>query len=101
MASQGATLDWYYVHIEHTRLTRAINATFRNMLAKEFIYLGRPADCDVYARPNRDGGYAYFFSPGAARHFRSMIAFWEGISVSEPMDARDMEIVIQGDVPDA
>ena len=87
-------MDWYCVRIEHMRITKALNETFRNLLIDEYADLGQPDNCRVYVRVNPDGGYSYFFSPGAATHFQKFLEFWEGIAIAEPTNLLNMQVVI-------
>jgi hypothetical protein len=87
-------MDWHCVRIEHMRLTRPLNETFRNLLIEEYAEMGQPDTCRVYVRADPGGGYAYFFSPGASRHFQEFLAFWKSVALAEPTNLLNMEVVI-------
>jgi hypothetical protein len=97
---EGTILGWFCVHIEHARLTRPVNATFRNLLVQEYLHLGRQSDCYVYSKRSAEGGHVYYFSPGAAQRFRHLIEFWNGIGISEPATLDGLERVL-GDEPES
>ena len=87
-------MDWYCVHIEHTRLTRPLNETFRNLLIDEYVDLGQPRNCRVDVRENPEGGYSYFFSPGAFERLQPFVRFWQGVAISEPPNLRHLQVVV-------
>ncbi len=94
MVSHKVFVDWYCVHIEHTRLTGPLNQTFRNLLIDEYAKLGQPRNCRVYVRANWDGSYSYFFSPGAAERLEPFVRFWQGVAISEPTNLLHMQVAV-------
>ena len=86
-------MSWYCVHIEHIRVAKAVNATFRNMLIDEYRKQGSPRGCHVYLN-SAPGGYFYYFSPAAAEALKVFMRFWEGYGVPEPTHWHQMEVVI-------
>ena len=87
-------MDWHCVHIEHMRLARPLNETFRNLLIDEYVDLGQPRNCRVYVRENPEGGYSYFFSPGAGERLEIFVRFWRGVPVSEPTNLQHLQVVV-------
>ena len=85
-------MSWYCVHIEHMRVAKAENITFRNMLIEEYQKHGSPRDCHVYLKSA--GGYFYYFSPAASEALGVFMRFWEGYGVPEPSQWHQMERVI-------
>ena len=96
MRNVEASIGWYCVHIEHIRLVKSVDITFRNMLLSEYVALGQPAGCRVYRHLHPDNGRSYYFSPEAVRTFRMFVIFWEGFGVSEPSIANlmDMDLIL-------
>lgn len=64
------------------------------MLIDEYRDNGQPRDCRVYLRTDPDGGYSYFFSPGAAKTLERFIKFWEGFGCPDPSNLHKMEVVL-------
>jgi hypothetical protein len=87
-------MGWCCVHIAHTRVARAVNVTFRNMLIDEYRILGEPKDCHVYRRVRPDDSCSYFFSPAAAGAMEAFVNFWEGYECDEPTNLAQMDILI-------
>ena len=87
-------MGWYCVHIEHIRLSNALNVTFRNLLLQEYRSLGEPANCRVYRRQRVDGSNTYYFSPGAYEALKAFVNFWEGHECAQPTDAIGLEAII-------
>jgi hypothetical protein len=86
--------QWHFVHIEHLRRVRELDATFHRLLVTEFEAEGEPADCRVYRRTGPDGGYTYFFSPAASVKLGQFVKFWGGVPCSEPTNLLDLEVVL-------
>lgn len=86
-------MGWYCVHIEHIRVEKATNATFRKMLIEEYRGHNSPHACHVYV-DRTPGGYFYFFSPDAGEILESFVEFWKGFECPEPTDLERMELVI-------
>jgi hypothetical protein len=87
-------MDWHCVHIQQTRVSRAVNLTFRNMHIDEYRELGQPKDCHVYRLIRADTSVSYFFSPVAAGALVVFVDFWEGYDCVEPTNLAQMDIVI-------
>ena len=87
-------MHWAFVHIEHMRLTRALQLTFHSLLLSEFEAKERPRSCNVYLNANSDGSYTYFFSPKATLIFSEFLRFWEATSCPEPANLVDMSIAL-------
>ncbi len=87
-------MGWYCVHVEHMRLTAAVNTTFRKMLVDAYRDHGEPTDCRVYLRADPDGALSYFFSPVAAKTFERFIQFWEGFGCPQPTNLDQMQVVL-------
>ena len=87
-------MAWCCVHIAHTRVSRAVNLTFRNMLIDEYRELGEPKGCHVYRHDHADGSYTYFFSPAAAEALAVFVDFWDGYGCGEPTNLTQMDVVI-------
>ena len=85
---------WSCVHIQHTRVARAVNLTFRNMLIDEYKELGEPRDCNVYRRVRPDQAVSYFFSPAAAHALAAFVNFWDGYECIQPTDLAQMDVII-------
>ena len=86
-------MGWNCVFIEKTRIAKAVNATFRNMLIGAYLEKGQPPNCHVYFRQG-DGGYYYYFAPAAATVLGVFMKYWEGYEVSEPTNLGRLEVVI-------
>jgi hypothetical protein len=86
-------MGWYCVFIEKTRLAKAVEVTFRNMLAGAYREKGQPPNCHVYYRWG-GGGYYYYFSPAASNVLGAFMKYWEGYEVSEPSNLGRLEVVI-------
>jgi hypothetical protein len=86
-------MGWYCVFIEKTRLAKAVEVTFRNMLAGAYREKGQPPNCHVYYRLG-GGGYYYYFSPVACNVLGAFMKYWEGYEVSEPSNLGRLEVVI-------
>ena len=87
-------MGWHCVHIEHMRLSNALNVTFRNMLLAEYRSLGTPADCRVYRRRHPDAAITYYFSPNAFESMSAFVEFWNGYACPEPTDFIGLEVII-------
>jgi hypothetical protein len=87
-------MGWCCVHIAHTRVSRAVNLTFRNMLTDEYRELGEPKSCHVYRHAPADGSFTYFFSPAAAKALVVFVDFWEGYECVEPANLAKMDIIV-------
>jgi len=87
-------MQWYFVHIEHMRLTRAANLALQATLVHVFEDMGPPVDCRVYRKGSDEHGYSYFFSPTAVAAFKALIDLWQGVSISEPTNLDTMNRVI-------
>jgi hypothetical protein len=87
-------MAWCCVHIEHTRVSRAVNLTFRNMLIDDYRELGQPKDCHVYRHARPDGSINYFFSPTAAEAMAVFVDFWGGYEYVEPTNLAQMDVMI-------
>jgi hypothetical protein len=87
-------MDWYCVQIEHTRLTRPLNETFRNLLIDQYVALGQPSNCRVYISVDLDGSYSYFFSPGAVERLQAFVRFWRGIAIPQPANLPQMQVAV-------
>jgi len=86
--------QWSCVHIEHMRLTRALQSTFQSLLLSEFEVEGQPGNCRVYLSANSDGSYTYYFSPRATLVFDRFLKFWEATSCPEPTNLLNMSIAL-------
>ena len=86
--------NWVCVHIEHERLSEAVNVTFRNMLISEYREFGEPKHCRVFREFHANGSYSYFFSPTAAETFEALINFWNGFTVSQPTRLSKMTLIV-------
>ena len=86
-------MGWYCVHIEHIRVAKAVNTTFRKMLLDERRDIDQPRDCHVY-HDSTPGGDFYYFSPTAAQSLEVFVDFWQGFGVPEPTLWNQMEKVI-------
>jgi hypothetical protein len=86
-------MGWHCVFIEKTRIAKAVNVTFRNMLMGAYQDKGQPPNCHVYYRQG-GGGYYYYFSPAAVDVLGVFMRFWEGYEVSEPTNFGRLEVVI-------
>src|SRR5882672_2709844 len=86
--------SWVCVHIEHERLSEAINVTFRNMLISEYREFGEPKDCRVFRDYHTNGAYSYFFSPAAAEKLAALIDLWNGFGVSDPTNLSHMTQIV-------
>src|SRR5882724_8638045 len=80
---EWALMGWNCVYIEKTRIAKAVNATFRNMLIGAYLEKGQPPNCHVYFRQG-DGGYYYYFAPTATTVLGVFMKYWEGYEVSDP-----------------
>jgi hypothetical protein len=87
-------LHWSCVHIEHMRLTRALQLTFHSLLLSEYETEGRPPSCSVYFSANPDGSYTYFFCPRATLILDQFLRFWEATSCPEPANLLDLSIAL-------
>ena len=87
-------MDWYFVHIEHMRLTEPLDKTFVTLLMDEYRTLSQPQLCRVYCRTHPDGSFTYFFSPPAAKSMQRFISFWGGVKCSEPTNLNQMAVII-------
>ena len=85
---------WHCIHIEHVRLIKALDVTFRQMLISEYVDLGQPDNCRVYRWKHEDGGYSYYFSPGAVQAMGAFVHFWHAFGVFEPGNLAHMEVII-------
>jgi len=85
---------WYCVQIDHPRLVRTIDLTFRNVLVGEYRDLGQPENWRVFRKSFDDGSHCYFFSPEAARQLAALVNWWQGIEVPEPQDLDEMSRII-------
>ncbi|HEX7811338.1 MAG TPA: hypothetical protein VF460_05475 [Burkholderiales bacterium] len=86
--------QWYYVHIEHPRLTSTINAAFLSVLVDAYRDFGQPKNYRVYRTGGNETGFSYFFSPEAATLFTTLVALWGGVGVSEPTNLQNMERIL-------
>jgi hypothetical protein len=82
------------VHIQHTRVARAVNLTFRNMLIDECRECEAPDDCHVYRHVRADGSISYFFSPAGSEALAAFVNFWEGYGCVKPTNLAQMEVTI-------
>jgi len=87
-------MHWSCVHIEHMRLTWALQVTFHSLLLSEYEAKDRPRSCSVYLSANSDGSYTYFFSPGATLILDRFLRFWEATSCPEPANLVDLSIAL-------
>jgi len=86
--------QWHFVHIEHLRRGRELDATFNRLLVNEHEAEGEPEGCRVYRRTSADGGYTYFFSPAASAALGQFIRFWGGVPCSEPTNLLDLDVAL-------
>jgi len=87
-------MAWWCVQVAHTRVSRAVNLTFRNMLIDEYRALGQPNGCHVYRRVRADDSVSYFFAPAAGEALAAFVNFWEGYECSEPTNLAEMDVII-------
>jgi hypothetical protein len=86
-------MQWYCVHIELSRIARAVDTTFRKMLIEEHRVKGRPHDAHVYYI-RAPGGFYYYFPPAAAEALGVFMHFWEAYACPELTNLNRMEVVV-------
>ena len=97
-------MSWYCVLIEHERLGKPLDATFRNMLVDEFQKADCPADWVIFRRGAQPGVNVYYFSPHTYMAMKPFVDFWHGYeckppSIQAPLDIISCEIASIQPIP--